>query len=214
MREAIIELSDEELAAIGFKDVVDATRAAGLRDVTELVCHGAGGILEVRVAEPVPAAALDRFGAVRWWERLTGDDDGVTYLMKVEPTTGGDAPSLEGNATAHEVAAVTEGGIELSVVGSEAEISESIAAIDASGVSPLLRRLTDFEGTPASVGEELTDRQREIVETAYGMGYYEVPRAVSTDDVAREVGLDASTVAEHLQRAERNVLSQVVTTPA
>ena len=43
---------------------------------------------------------------------------------------------------------------------------------------------------------------------AYEMGYYEVPREVSTADVAAELGVDASTVTEHLQRAEHNLLAR------
>jgi predicted DNA binding protein len=39
------------------------------------------------------------------------------------------------------------------------------------------------------------------------MGYYEVPRDVSTNEIAAQLDLDSSTVAEHLQRAERNLLS-------
>jgi len=42
---------------------------------------------------------------------------------------------------------------------------------------------------------------------------YEVPRGASTDDVAEAVGLDPSTVAEHLQRAERNLLGQLLDAP-
>jgi predicted DNA binding protein len=61
------------------------------------------------------------------------------------------------------------------------------------------------------VGSEsarLTARQREVIQTAFDLGYYEVPRAASTETVADELGLDSSTVAEHLQRAERNLLSE------
>ena len=68
--------------------------------------------------------------------------------------------------------------------------------------------MTDYRG-PTSHLDSLTDRQQEIVQTAFSMGYYEVPREASTDDIAREVDLDPSTVSEHLQRAEHNILSQL-----
>lgn len=48
------------------------------------------------------------------------------------------------------------------------------------------------------------------MQTAFNMGYYEVPREVSTEEIAAELGLDPSTVTEHLQRAERTVLSQLL----
>jgi predicted DNA binding protein len=181
-----------------------------LRDVTELVCHGAGGILQVQVDEPIPPADLDRFETVAWWERLTQSDAGVTYLFKIEPTDVSGTCALDEHATAHDVTDVREGGFDLSVVGSQEEISQSITAIDEAGMTPLLERLSDFEGSGPSTVETLTDRQREVVETAYSMGYYEIPRTATTEDVATELGLDPSTVAEHLQRAERNVLGQLL----
>jgi len=42
------------------------------------------------------------------------------------------------------------------------------------------------------------------------MGYYEVPKQVSSEEIAAELDLDPSTVAEHLQRAERNLLGQLL----
>ena len=39
------------------------------------------------------------------------------------------------------------------------------------------------------------------------MGYYDVPRDATAKEVASEVGLDDSTVSEHLRRAERNLVS-------
>jgi hypothetical protein len=210
MREAVIQLSDDQLEAIGLERVVAVTREAGLRDVTELVCHGAGGLLQVRVDDPIPPSDLDRLDAVAWWERLTDASDGVTYLCKVEADAPPAGCALDEHATAHEVSAVTEDGFDLSVVGSQDEISESVTAIGDAGMNPLLRRLSRYEGTDTSAADGLTDRQREVVETAYEMGYYEVPRDASTEAVAAAVDLDPSTVAEHLQRAERNVLGRVL----
>ncbi|MFB6270658.1 MAG: helix-turn-helix domain-containing protein, partial [Halobacterium sp.] len=48
----------------------------------------------------------------------------------------------------------------------------------------------------------LTDRQREVVETAVDLGYYDVPRTAGQDDVAAELDCASSTVAEHLRKAE------------
>ena len=209
MREAIIRLDDRQLAAIGLDDVVGAAREAGLEAVTELVCEGAGGILRVRVRDPIPAEDLDRFESVVWWERLAADENGVTYLCKIDPPDHGDDCALDEHSTAHGIADIDETGFDLSVIGSQEEIGESIAAVDEAGMTALLERLTDYRGSSQTV-DCLTDRQREVVETAHEMGYYDVPRTASSEAVAEEVGLDPSTVAEHLQRAERNLMDRVL----
>ncbi|WP_459194047.1 helix-turn-helix domain-containing protein [Halosimplex sp. J119] len=48
----------------------------------------------------------------------------------------------------------------------------------------------------------LTDRQREVVETALAMGYYEQPRKATQQGIAAELECGLSTVTEHLQKAE------------
>ena len=52
----------------------------------------------------------------------------------------------------------------------------------------------------------LTGRQREILEAAVESGYYEEPRGATHEEIAREVGVSAGTVGEHLRRVEEKVL--------
>ena len=209
MREAILRLSDSELAAAGLEGLVEAVRRAGFRDATELVCHGSGGVILLQVDDPLPEADLDSFDSVVWWERLASSTTAVTYLCKISaPDLAEDFP-LHEHGVAHDVSDVCEGGLEFSIIGSQNEIGQTVATAGEAGLNVLLERLTTYQG-PTSHLDSLTDRQREIVRTAYSMGYYEVPREASTEDIASEVELDSSTVAEHLQRAEHNLLSQLL----
>ena len=80
------------------------------------------------------------------------------------------------------------------------------ASTKSNGASPELPRLGGYGGGERPLAE-LTDRQREVVESAYETGYYEVPREATATEVAAELDLDSSTVVEHLQRAERNLMT-------
>lgn len=209
MREAILHLSDAQLARAGLKDFIEAVRTAGFRDATELVCHGPGGIVLLQVAEPLPENELDSFESVIWWERLASSASTVTYLCKIStPDLAEDFPIHE-HGVAHDVSDICEGGLDFSVIGSQDQIGQTVAMADEAGLNVLLERLTDYEG-PRAILDSLTDRQHEIVQTAYAMGYYDVPREASTDEIAAEVDLDSSTVAEHLQRAEHNLLTELL----
>lgn len=55
----------------------------------------------------------------------------------------------------------------------------------------------------------LTDRQREVLRTAYRMGYFERPREANATDVAAELGIDQSTFNEHLVSAQRKILGDL-----
>jgi predicted DNA binding protein len=62
-------------------------------------------------------------------------------------------------------------------------------------------------GTPAGT---LTDRQLAAASTALHLGYYEVPREGTLNDVADELGCAESTASVLLRRAERDILTHVL----
>ncbi|ELZ95947.1 putative DNA binding protein [Haloferax mucosum ATCC BAA-1512] len=68
-----------------------------------------------------------------------------------------------------------------------------------------LRRLTrdDEAETP---GAGLTDCQHEALRTAYEMGYFEIPRQTSLDEVANELGITASSLSERIRRAQTHLI--------
>jgi PAS domain S-box-containing protein len=55
--------------------------------------------------------------------------------------------------------------------------------------------------------ERLTDRQRTVLETAYAMGFFAVPRKCAGRDVAESLGITTSTFHQHLRKAQRKLLA-------
>lgn len=72
-----------------------------------------------------------------------------------------------------------------------------------------LQRLT-HDGETETAGDGLTDCQHEALRTAYEMGYFEIPRTTSLDDVATELGITASSLSERLRRAQTQLLERTV----
>jgi predicted DNA binding protein len=60
----------------------------------------------------------------------------------------------------------------------------------------------DDERTAVVDVGRLTGRQREVVETAVEMGYFEYPRSATATEVAEALDIDVSTFAEHLALAQ------------
>jgi len=56
----------------------------------------------------------------------------------------------------------------------------------------------------------LTARQRQVLISAYSLGYYDVPRRVSSEEVSRHLNMDKSTFVEHLRKAERKIMADVI----
>lgn len=56
----------------------------------------------------------------------------------------------------------------------------------------------------------LTDRQHEVLETAYEMGYFEHPRGANAGEVAAALDIESATFREHLSAAQSKLLKSVV----
>ena len=57
---------------------------------------------------------------------------------------------------------------------------------------------------------KLTDRQHEVLRTAYDMGYFERPRGANATEVAASLDINPSTFTEHLLSAQRKLLGDVL----
>ncbi|WP_436936060.1 helix-turn-helix domain-containing protein [Halovenus marina] len=72
-----------------------------------------------------------------------------------------------------------------------------------------LRRLVP-DGEADDAGTGLTDRQRDAILTAHEMGYFDIPRRASLDDVAAELDIAASSLSERLRRAQSHLIKTSV----
>lgn len=67
-----------------------------------------------------------------------------------------------------------------------------------------LGKLEEFR---ADVDSPLTERQRDVVTEALSHGYYDWPRGITNEALAKELGISRATLQEHLRKAERALLS-------
>lgn len=208
MREARVSVDDAEFDTMGIAELVSVCRDADIREFEELVCRGTGGVVQVGVDARLDEERLSALDCVDEWEYVGEADSTHRYVIaftapELPDSLAEKADDLLGTCNPD----LHERGTTMSLVGPQDAISGTIREYETAGVSPDLQQLGSYEG-PGQPLDTLTNRQREVIQTAFDMGYYEVPREASTEDVAGELGIDPSTVTEHLQRAERNILSK------
>ncbi len=103
------------------------------------------------------------------------------------------------------------GCLRVSFYAPDAErIREITDALDAEcgnvSLSELTRSSADIEDLIFVDGNRLTDRQKEVVRTAYEMGYFEHPKQANASEVADALGIAPSTFSQHLSAAEAKIL--------
>jgi predicted DNA binding protein len=64
-----------------------------------------------------------------------------------------------------------------------------------------------FDDLPS---QSISERQYEVLSTAFEMGWYSAPRGCRLEDIARRLELSRSTVAEHLVNAESVIVGQLL----
>jgi predicted DNA binding protein len=102
-----------------------------------------------------------------------------------------------------------DGSLRVRIVGQHETLREALTAIP-DGVRVTVEEVGRYTPGRQDARSLLTDRQREIFETAVERGYYRIPRGITQTQLADELDLAPSTVDEHLRKAESTMLSSIL----
>lgn len=185
--ERMLPRGDDQYAEFFSVFGADAERVLTLADEHELVeptlvdRHDDGGLFEFVVEGFCPARALAERGAI---PRTVESEAGQGTLVAEVP------PGISATA-------VIESFLE------DHPAAELVSKRTVDRASPLF---TQAE-LQRAVSERLTARQRDVLLTAFELGYYEPSGGASGEAVADELGISPPTVSQHLQAAERKLVS-------
>ncbi|WP_336135754.1 helix-turn-helix domain-containing protein [Natronomonas amylolytica] len=71
-------------------------------------------------------------------------------------------------------------------------------------------RIGDYNDPPSTADATLTDRQREAAAAAFELGYYDVPREGSVQEVAERLDCAPGTASEHLRKVEQQAVAALL----
>jgi predicted DNA binding protein len=101
--------------------------------------------------------------------------------------------------------------MKVELIGKENEIKDFLQYANKwSNNSFKILGLTSIDTRGESLLSKLTPRQKQMLLTAYALGYYDVPRRISSDDLSRHLNVDKSTIVEHLRKAERKLIGSII----
>lgn len=98
-----------------------------------------------------------------------------------------------------------DGSYTFTVMGADADVQAAVEGVP-SAANIDIESVGGTKVATQSVIGQLSDRQREAVEAGIELGYYDVPRAVTIDDIAGGLNCATSTAAEHLRKAESKLI--------
>jgi hypothetical protein len=97
-----------------------------------------------------------------------------------------------------------DGSLRLTVAGTDEMIQDAYRAIPERFDYEIIKT-GEYDPTSEWSVLDLTTRQHEVLRTAVEIGYYDVPKQATHQDIANELDCATSTVDEHLRKAESTV---------
>lgn len=101
-----------------------------------------------------------------------------------------------------------DGRLSFAIVGPAAELQAAIEAVP-EPIEVGIDEIGDIGSVDRVAETSLSPRQREALDAAVALGYYEIPREADHRAVADAIDCAPSTAAEHLRKAEETVLTSV-----
>ncbi|WP_247731101.1 helix-turn-helix domain-containing protein [Halovivax limisalsi] len=135
------------------------------------------------------------YATIHWGERVTAFVDAIIDRHGVLKTASATAAAWE---------------LTLKFTAREA-LADFQAYADDHDLDVELRRLSEASAALDRV-YGLTPAQREVLETALELGYFDVPREAQIDDLAAALDISTNSVSERLRRATKALTSNTIAT--
>lgn len=105
---------------------------------------------------------------------------------------------------------IRDGKIKIAFLGDEKQLKGLLENLGKLDLKFRVASLTDAKFSPESPLNLLTEKQREVIVSAFEHGYYESPRRISSQELAKKLKLKSSTLVEHRRKAEQRLLSNIL----
>ncbi|WP_424004921.1 PAS domain S-box protein (plasmid) [Haloarcula salina] len=212
--ELSFRLDDESIPALEFASRTDSTF-----EFEELVEHGDGTLrVFFTVSDAEPEQVYDfaeRIPSIEQVSLLTETDDGGRYEALV--AEGGFLSQLLSygvHPTA--VSAGSDGGTVTVEIPQSGDVQSFIRMFTDQYESAELVSRTEYDRPVQTSAEfeahyrdRLTERQLEVLKTAYFSGFFEWPRETSGKELAELLDISQPTVSRHIRTGEQKLFSQV-----
>jgi hypothetical protein len=103
-----------------------------------------------------------------------------------------------------------EGKLKAAFIGSPHQVGGFLKRLDELRVRRRVLSLDDARFSPDSPLYALTEKQRQILISAFRSGYFEIPRRTNFSQLSRQLGMGSSTINEHLRKAESRLVSRLL----
>jgi predicted DNA binding protein len=161
-------------------------RIEGSEDVTEEDITS-----YIRTADPESEISYSKNGSGRFLASVDMQSCQTCRIL-------GDSDCLLDSATSR-----PDGGIQLNIIAPNgAALTHLVDDLEGIGASVVVEKITILR-----TARELTTEQEKVLQTAFDLGYFDIPKKIKLDDLARRLNVSKATLDVVLRRAQRKVVA-------
>lgn len=212
MRRVTIELDIEEMQKFEKNPMMERIKSL---EILQFLREGPGEFAaifrieftdsEARIEDFIDEEILDL-------QLLDHPDETYTYFIRTRPATHPDGvfdPSRIGGYLSVPFE-IRDGKARITYLGNGKEIKQFLEGIERASIRYRVVSMTDARFGKDSPLSRLTEKQRRVIVEAYRLGYYDEPRRISSEELAKRMKIGSSTLINHRRRAERHLLAELV----
>jgi hypothetical protein len=100
--------------------------------------------------------------------------------------------------------------MKVEVLGKETDVKKILQNASRWSNTYKILGLTSIDKKEEPLLSKLSMKQRQALLTAFALGYYDVPRKISSEELSHHLNADKSTIVEHLRKAEKKLIDGVI----
>ena len=108
---------------------------------------------------------------------------------------------------------VRDGKLRITLLGNARSLKIFLKTLQGVGLHPSVVSLTDAVFSLNSPLEGLTEKQKTVIIDAFKNGYYDFPRKIGSEALARKLGIREPTLVIHRRKAERKLFAHMLGVP-
>jgi hypothetical protein len=227
MRRLVVEFSAIEPASFPELSLLERVKSLEMLHILKMTPEEFAAIVRVELKDP-SVRIEDLFplrGAARFRTELLQKEKGgnYTYFISIKMrrranprdlNTFRPIPSLGSLPYLITPFELRDGKLTLTLLGNSRQVRTYLEVLENSRTRMHLHykvvSLMDARFPPSSPITRLTEKQRQVLITAYRLGYYDVPRKITSEELAKKVNLVKSTLSAHVRKAEHRLLTEML----
>ena len=171
--------------------------------------EGVTQLVEIKMLEGHSVEEISEFNSFEVLEQHEEDSDGVLVSLLCTHPLAISAIEMSNIHVQPPYGIDAERGMELRLSGHSKSIRRFLALLRVILPPDKVSVQSLRGGAGNGWSDTLTKRQREVLSHAVRRGYYEPDSKVTLREMAEELGMARSTLGEHLQRVEQEIMSLV-----